>query len=79
MDYFHKLAAGYELPPLHGVHCFVRTFPWTEEFKFNGTRFHYFEYDDMTDEAFIQSRIQFWTVIFEGLDAVKNEAKNKNV
>jgi hypothetical protein len=75
-QYFHKLAAGYELPPLHGVHCFVRTFPWTEEFTFDGTRIHYYEYDDMTDAAFIKNRIQFWTAIFDGLEKVK---KNKNV
>jgi hypothetical protein len=79
MEYFHKLAAGYELPPLHGVHCFVRTFPWTEEFTFDGKRIHYYEYDEMTDAAFLQTRIKLWSIMFDGLDAVKSEAKNKNV
>ena len=74
--YFHKLAAGYDLPPLHGVHCFVRTFPWTEEFTLDGKRIHYYEEDDLMDaasnEAFLQSRIKVWTALFDELTAVKS-------
>ncbi len=77
-SYFHKLAAGIEMPALHGVHCFVRTDPWTEIFTFDKTRIHYYAYDDVTTDAFIKFRIQIWSIIFDGLDTTDKDVYRKN-
>jgi hypothetical protein len=68
MDYFYQqLAAGMEVPTKQGVECSVRVFPWTETFVKDGKIVHYFEFDEMTDEAFFKGRIEAWKAFFESL------------
>ena len=63
--FYHQLAGGYSVAPHCGVQCNVRVFPWTEEFLEGDTVVHYFEYDDMTNEAFLQDRMRVWAAFFE--------------
>jgi hypothetical protein len=68
MDYFYQqLAAGMEVPAKQGVECSVRVFPWTETFVKDGKIVHYFEFDEMTNEAFFKERIDEWKAFFESL------------
>ena len=54
-----------EVPAKQGIECSVRVFPWTETFVKDGKIIHYFEFDEMTNEAFFKERIEVWTQIFK--------------
>lgn len=68
--FFNQLAAGCEVPLYQGVQCFVRTFPWTEEFFIGQKRVHYYENDELNDDTFVPKRIEVWKAFFENLKSL---------
>lgn len=72
-NFFYQLASGNDVPVHQGVQCYVRPFPWTEEFFRGEERVHYYEIDEMTDAAFVRGRIEVWKAFFENLKVDKVE------